>query len=293
MALLSAEKDLTRRRDELARQRRELPWERVEKDYVFEGPNGPRAARRSLRRPQPAHRLPLHARPQLGRGLQELLVPGRPLRRVRIHLPHRDVGLAAVSQAPMQRIQAFRQRMGWRFPWVSAFANRLPDRLRRALHSRENCRRGHYNYGRCVSASEEAPGLSVFYKDAAGQIFHTYSAYARGLEALVGTYQFLDLVPKGRDEDGLAFSMAWVRHHDSMVMITRSIPLPVISIPVSRRASAAVIVRVRPSETRVLRRPAILNNGSRRSFTTARRASVTGTEVPAVPCSVADRGVGV
>jgi predicted dithiol-disulfide oxidoreductase (DUF899 family) len=132
----------------------------------------------------------------------------------RIHLAHRDVTFAVVSQAPMPRIAEFQKRMGWRFHWVSAFANGFQHDYGVHFTKEELAGEVNYNYRKMRFGLEEAPGVSVFYKDETGEIFHTYSTYARGLDSLVGTYQFLDLVPKGRDEDGLAFSMAWVRHHD-------------------------------------------------------------------------------
>ncbi len=131
-----------------------------------------------------------------------------------IHLAHRDVTFAVVSQAPLPRLKAFQKRMGWHFPWVSAFANDFQSDYGVHFTKEELACEVTYNFHKGQVGLEELPGLSVFYKDDSGEIFHTYSAYARGLDSLVGTYQFLDLVPKGRDEDGLAFSMAWVRHHD-------------------------------------------------------------------------------
>lgn len=132
----------------------------------------------------------------------------------RIHLAHRDVTFAVVSRAPMPRIEAFRNRMGWRFHWVSAFGNDFNRDYGVHFTKEELASEVNYNYGKTRFGSEEAPGLSVFHKDEAGEIFHTYSTYGRGLDTLIGTYHFLDLAPKGRDEGGLAFSMAWVRHHD-------------------------------------------------------------------------------
>ena len=132
----------------------------------------------------------------------------------RVHLAHRDVAFVAISRAPMPPIQAFQNRMGWRFPWVSAFGNSFNRDYGVHFTKEELAGEVNYNYGKIRFGSEEAPGLSVFYKDEAGEVFHTYSAYGRGLDAMIGTYHFLDLVPKGRDEEGLAFSMWWVRHHD-------------------------------------------------------------------------------
>jgi predicted dithiol-disulfide oxidoreductase (DUF899 family) len=114
----------------------------------------------------------------------------------------------------MARIASFQKRMGWRFHWVSAFANEF-QRDYGVHFTREELEGDvNYNYHKGRFGLEDAPGLSVFYKDPEGGIFHTYSTYARGLDSLIGTYHFLDLAPKGRDEDGLTFTMAWVRHHD-------------------------------------------------------------------------------
>jgi predicted dithiol-disulfide oxidoreductase (DUF899 family) len=115
----------------------------------------------------------------------------------------------------MAQIEAFKKRMGWRFKWVSSFGNDF-NRDYHVSFTKEEIANGkvNYNYDMLEFPSEEAPGASVFYKNGGGELFHTYSSYARGLDILVGAYNFLDLVPKGRDEDGLAFSMAWVRHHD-------------------------------------------------------------------------------
>jgi predicted dithiol-disulfide oxidoreductase (DUF899 family) len=132
-----------------------------------------------------------------------------------IHLAHRDVTFAAISRVPIAGIEAFKNRMEWRFHWVSSFGSdfNYDYHVSFTLEERENGK-VHYNYGEMEFPSEEGPGLSVFLKDSGGEIYHTYSSYARGLDILVGTYNFLDLAPKGRDESGFAHTMAWVRHHD-------------------------------------------------------------------------------
>ena len=212
---LAKEKEFTRLRDELSRQRRELPWEKIEKPYVFDGPNG-KATLAEL----------FDGRSQLivyhfmfGPGWKE----GCPscsfladhFDGPAVHLANRDVTLAVVSRAPLTEIEAFKKRMGWRFKWVSSFGSDF-NRDYHVSFTKDEMAAGKvlYNYGMTEFPSEEAPGASVFYKDAAGNIFHTYSSYGRGLDILLGAYNFLDLAPKGRDEDGLAFTMAWVRHHD-------------------------------------------------------------------------------
>lgn len=168
----------------------------------------------SLRRPQPTDHLPFHVRTRLEEGCKSCSFLADHFDATRIHLAHRDTSFAAVSRAPMPRIQAFQKRMGWRFHWVSAFGNDFNRDYGVQFTKEELAGEVNYNYHKTRFGLEEAPGLSVFYKDEAGEVFHTYSTYARGLDSLVGTYHFLDLVPKGRDEDGLAFTMAWVRHHD-------------------------------------------------------------------------------
>ena len=213
-AHLAAEKELSRKRDELSRQRCELPWVRVEKNYVFEGPHGPQtladlfAGRSQL--------IVYHFMfgPNWEEGCKSCSFLADHFDATRVHLAHRDVTFAVVSQAPLPRLQAFQKRMGWQFPWVSAFGGDFQSDYGVHFTKEELAGEVTYNYARIHFGLEEAPGLSVFYKDEAGAVFHTYSTYSRGLDPLIGTYQFLDLVPKGRDEEGLAFSMAWLRHHD-------------------------------------------------------------------------------
>jgi predicted dithiol-disulfide oxidoreductase (DUF899 family) len=132
-----------------------------------------------------------------------------------VHLAHRDVTFLCVSRAPYDQIATFKNRMGWRFNWVSSFENDF-NRDFHVSFTKDELENGKvwYNYEAGSFPSEEAPGLSVFCKNDQGEVFHTYSAYARGLDILVGTYNLLDMVPKGRDEGDLAFTMAWVRHHD-------------------------------------------------------------------------------
>jgi len=214
VAHLAAEKELTRKRDELSRQRRELPWVRVERDYVFEGPKGAETLADLFAGRSQLIVYHFMLGPNWEEGCKSCSFLADHFDATRIHLAHRDVAFAVVSQAPMPRIQAFQERMGWRFDWVSAFGNDFQHDYGVHFTKEELAGEVDYNYSKTRFGLEEAPGLSVFYKDEAGEIFHTYSTYARGLDSLVGTYQFLDLAPKGRDEDDLAFTMAWVRHHD-------------------------------------------------------------------------------
>jgi predicted dithiol-disulfide oxidoreductase (DUF899 family) len=132
-----------------------------------------------------------------------------------VHLAQRDVTFVAISRAPLSKIETFKKRMGWRFKWVSSHGTDFNYDYHVSFTKDEMARgKVYYNFDLNEFPSEEAPGISVFYKDPNGDIFHTYSSYARGTETVLGTYNYLDLVPKGRDEDGLAFTMSWVRHHD-------------------------------------------------------------------------------
>ena len=211
---LAAEKEFTRQRDELSRQRRELPWVRVDKNYIFDGPNGPEtladlfAGRNQL--------IVYHFMlgPTWAEGCKACSLLAEGIDPALIHLAHRDVTFAVVSRAPMSNISKFQQRMGWGFHWVSAFNTDFQHDFGANFTKEELAGPVNYNYGQRRFGSEEAPGLSVFYKNEAGDIFHTYSTYARGLDPLMGTYQYLDLVPKGRDEDGLPSTISWVRLHD-------------------------------------------------------------------------------
>lgn len=214
-ALLAREKEFTRQRDELSRLRRELPWEKVEKEYVFEGSGG----RNSLgdlfdgRSQLIVYHFMLG--PNWEEGCRSCSFLGDHFDGPFVHLAHRDVTLTAVSRAPWPQIEAFRSRMGWRFPWVSSFDSSFNFDYGVSFSKDKLAQRTQqYNYASSGFPLEEAPGLSVFYKDESGDIFHTYSCYSRALDILIGTYNFLDFAPKGRDEDGLAFSMSWVRHHD-------------------------------------------------------------------------------
>jgi predicted dithiol-disulfide oxidoreductase (DUF899 family) len=214
MAHLAAEKELTRRRDELSHQRRELPWESVEMNYIFDGPDGPETLADLFAGRSQLIVYHFMLGPDWEEGCKCCSFLADHFDATRIHLAHRDVTFAVVSRAPIARIQAFQQRMGWTFHWVSAFRNDFNRDYGVQFTKEELTGEVNYNYHQIRFNSEEAPGLSVFYQENTGEIFHTYSAYARGLDTMVGTYQFLDVVPKGRDEEGLTFTMAWVRHHD-------------------------------------------------------------------------------
>jgi len=213
--LLRKEKEFTKLRDELSRQRRELPWEKVEKQYVFEGPSGKETLAELFDGRSQLIVYHFMFGPGWEAGCPSCSFLADHIGGSLVHLANRDVTLAVVSRAPLAQIEAFKKRMGWGFQWVSSFGNDFNRDYHVSFTKEEMAKsKVHYNYDMVEFGSEEAPGASVFYKNVTGDIFHTYSAYARGLDILVGAYNYLDLAPKGRDEDGLAFSMSWVRHHD-------------------------------------------------------------------------------
>jgi predicted dithiol-disulfide oxidoreductase (DUF899 family) len=214
-ALMAREKELQRLRDELAAQRRALPWVRVDKPYVFDSAQGKEsladlfAGRSQL--------LVYHFMYPLSweEGCKSCSFWVDGFERLVVHLNARDVSLAVVSISPLAKLAAFRKRLGWSFHWVSSHGSDFNRDFGVSFSSEELAeRRLVYNFGTQPFQVEEAPGMSVFAKNEGGEIFHTYSCYARGIDALNPTYQLLDLVPKGRDEAGLPYPMAWVRHRD-------------------------------------------------------------------------------
>jgi predicted dithiol-disulfide oxidoreductase (DUF899 family) len=212
---LEKEKEFTRLRDELSRQRRELPREKVEKKYFFEGPRGKETLGDLFDGCSQLVIYHFMFGPGWSEGCPSCSYLSDHWDGMTIHLAHRDVTFAVVSRATYSEIAAFKKRMGWRFHWVSSSGSDFNFDYHVSFTKEERDKGAvKYNYTEMNFPSEEGPGLSVFQKDADGQIYHTYSAFARGLDILVGTYNVLDLVPKGRDEEGLAHSMAWVRHHD-------------------------------------------------------------------------------
>jgi predicted dithiol-disulfide oxidoreductase (DUF899 family) len=213
--LLAREKELTHLRDQVARERRALPRVRVDKNYVFDAPEG---------------RCTLAA---LFEGRRQLLVQhfmfapgweqGCPscsfmadhTDGMNVHLADRGVSLVAVSRAPLADIERFRKRMGWQFKWVSSHGSDFNYDFGVSFTPEEVAKGAlYYNYGRWPFAYEEWPGISAFFKDDANEVFHTYSTYGRGVEVMMGTYNMLDLMPEGRKERDVEYKMEWVRHHD-------------------------------------------------------------------------------
>ncbi|HET6407074.1 MAG TPA: thioredoxin family protein, partial [Chthoniobacteraceae bacterium] len=206
--LLRKEKEFTRLRDQLSAERRALPWVRVEKDYVFAGPDGKVALADLFAGRSQLVVYHFMFGPDWQEGCPSCSFVSDHIDAALPHLAARDVTVTMVSRAPFAKLEAFRKRMGWRFNWVSSFGTSFNPDFHVSFTKEEMAvGKVEYNYTLEEFPSEEAPGLSVFYKNAAGEIFHTYSTFARGLDSLLGTYMMLDLVPKGRDEDDLAFSM--------------------------------------------------------------------------------------
>ncbi len=212
---LSKEKELTHLRDRLSAERRTLPWVRVDKPYVFDGPKGKATLADLFDGRSQLVVYHFMFGPGWEQGCPSCSWAADNFDGNVVHLNARDVTLVAVSRAPLAQIEAFKKRMGWRFEWVSSYGNDFNYDYHVSFTQDEMAKGDvYYNYGPNGFPSEEAPGVSVFCKDGTGAVFHTYSSYARGAEPLLGGYFFLDLVPKGRDEAGLPFTMAWVRHHD-------------------------------------------------------------------------------
>lgn len=213
--LLAKEKEFTRLRDQLSQQRRDLPWERVEKPYVFDGPRGKETLAELF---EGRHQLIVYHfmfDPAWDAGCKSCSFWADNFNGITVHLKHRDVTMIAVSRAPLAKLEAYKKRMGWTFKWVSSAGNDF-NRDYYVSHTPEELAKkdAYYNYTRQAPYASEAPGISVLYRDDAGAVFHTYSAYARGLDMLNGAYHLLDLVPKGRDEANLSHHSAWLRRHD-------------------------------------------------------------------------------
>jgi predicted dithiol-disulfide oxidoreductase (DUF899 family) len=213
--LLEQEKEFTRLRDKLSQQRRELPWTKLENDYVFDGPDGKESLEDLFQSNSQLIVYHFMFDPEWSDGCKSCSLLADHYNPAVIHLKQRDVTMVTVSRAPLDKLLAFQKRMDWNFKWVSSFENDF-NRDFHVTFTPNELEEGtvNYNYEQKPFPMTEAPGISVFYKDENGDIFHTYSSYARGLDLFITAYNFLDLVPKGRDEGGLPFTMDWVRHHD-------------------------------------------------------------------------------
>ena len=215
LGLLAAEKEFTRQRDALTRRRMAMPWERVEKSYQFEGPNGALSLADLFDGRSQLIVYHFMFAPDWEEGCKSCSFWADNFNAIPVHLNHRDVTFTAVSRARFAQLSAYKKRMGWSFPWVSSHGGDFnfdyhvsfpPEQLADG--------KTYYNYAVRPNDVSDEEGISVFAKNESGEVFHSYSCYGRGIDMVNGAYHFLDLVPKGRDEDGFKFTMEWVRRHD-------------------------------------------------------------------------------
>lgn len=211
-ALLKKEKEFTRARDALSRERRALPWEQVERPYVFEGPHGAESLSDLFAGKSQLVVYHFMFNPADEAGCPHCSFWADHYDGMTVHLGQRDVSFVVISRAPVAKIAAFKQRMGWKFKWLSS-GNTSFNYDYRVSFTPADSEQPVYNIGTLVPGMPDREGLSVFTKDSSGTVFRTYSTFARGIDMINGTYQILDLVPKGRDEDPEA-TQSWVRHHD-------------------------------------------------------------------------------
>lgn len=214
-AHMAREKELTRAREALSEERRKLPWVKVEKNHVFEGPNGKVTLADLFKdRPQLVVQHVMF-KPEWDAACKSCSFWVDGFERMVPHLAARDTTMVAVSRAPIAKLEAFKKRMGWTFEWVSSGNNDFNHDYGVSF-TREEIDKDEkkYNYGTTPFYGDELPGISVFYRDEAGNVYHTYSTYARGLDMMNAAYHYLDLTPLGRHEEGLPYPMDWVRLRD-------------------------------------------------------------------------------
>src|SRR5215468_5506176 len=218
-ALLAKEKEFTRRRDELNRQRRELPWVKIEKEYVFDAPEGKATLAELFDGRSQLFIKHFMIGPRQGTQCVGFSLEVDHIEGVLEHLHNHDVTYAVVARAPINEIEVVRRRMGWRFPWVSSFNSDFNYDFGVSFTAeRVAAGTASYNYQPVepwAVALQDLSGHSVFYRNETGEIFHTYSTFARGSEEFLGIYRFLDVMPKGRNENGPYHSLTdWARPHD-------------------------------------------------------------------------------
>jgi predicted dithiol-disulfide oxidoreductase (DUF899 family) len=213
--LLAKEKEFTHMRDQLSAERRALPWLRIDKDYTFDGPNGRETLAQLFADRSQLVVYHFMFAPEWDVGCKSCSFWADNFNGITAHLRQRDVAFAAISRAPLAKLQAFAQRLGWTFKWVSSHGTDFnydfevsfqPDALARGDAT--------YNFAKLQNANSDMPGISVFTKDESGAVFRTYSTFGRGLDMMNTAYHYLDLVPKGRDEAGQPYTMAWVKLRD-------------------------------------------------------------------------------
>lgn len=214
LALLEKEKAFTRMRDDLTQQRQQLPWCRIDKRYVFEGPNGQILLADLFDSCSQLLVYHFMFHPDWEAGCKSCSFWADNYDNIIVHLRQRDTNMVTISRAPLTKLNAFKKRMGWGFDWYSSYGSDFNQDFQVSFTPDEvENKRCYYNYHQSAFAPLEAPGLSVFVKQGE-EIFHSYSCYSRGLDILNSAYNHLDLTPKGRDESDLPFSMSWVKHHD-------------------------------------------------------------------------------
>ncbi|MFB3059417.1 MAG: DUF899 domain-containing protein [Gammaproteobacteria bacterium] len=213
---LQEEKDFTRLRDQLSQKRRQLPWVKVDAEYLFEDLNGKLSLADLFEDKSQLIIYHFMYGPDWEEGCPSCSFWADNFNGIDIHLRHRDANMVVVSRASLAQLQAYRKRMGWDFKWVSSLGNDFNYDYHVSFSAEEMEKAEmFYNFKFGSFPADEAPGISVFYRSPEAEVFHTYSCYARGLDMLNGAYHYLDLLPKGRDEDDLDFTMAWLRRHDA------------------------------------------------------------------------------
>jgi len=213
--LLAEEKEFTRLRDRLSERRRALPWERVDKGYVFEGPDGRQSLAEVFGGRSQLVVYHFMFAPDADVPCKSCSFWADNFNGIVAHLNQRDVTFVAISRAPQAKLQAFAKRLGWTFKWLSSGGGEFNYDYNVSFRPEDLAGgKAVYNYAPSETQMADLPGISVFFKDDSGTVFHTYSAYSRGIDMLNTAHNYLDLVPKGRDEDALSFSMAWVDFRD-------------------------------------------------------------------------------
>jgi predicted dithiol-disulfide oxidoreductase (DUF899 family) len=226
-ALMAREKELMRLSDQIARERRALPWERVDKSYVFDTLAGPRSLAELFEGRRQLLVQHFMLAPGWSEGCPSCSYMADHTDGMTVHLAHRDTTFVAISRAPLAEIERFRQRMGWQFTWVSARGSDFNFDFHVSFTPQEQASgQACYNYAVGPARGEEAPGVSVFVRNDAGEVFHSYSTFGRGVEVMMGTYDLLDLTPQGRGERDVPYKMEWVRHHDRYAPAPAAQPRP-------------------------------------------------------------------
>ncbi|MBX9693704.1 MAG: DUF899 domain-containing protein [Cyanobacteria bacterium] len=214
--LLKKEKEMTHLRDQLTKERQELPWVKVDKNYQFDGPDGKVTLAELFDGKSQLIVYHFMFQPDWTEGCKTCSLIGDHYEPIVLHLRQRDTNMVTISRASIERLEAFKQRMEWTFTWVSSLESDFNQDFNVSFPGEVmGDNEVYYNYRMIKSfPSTEGPGMSVFFKDQDGTIYHTYSCFARGLEQFLMVYNLLDMVPKGRDEDGFVYGTEWVRHHD-------------------------------------------------------------------------------